>query len=104
MNVAAPTQIGPLLPPPQATLEESYKKELRRVFGIEFNNLFTITNMPIKRFADQLHREGYLEVRILFFLFFFSLSCHFTKDTSGYTPLLRLLLRPPAILSCYRNI
>lgn len=68
MNAAVSTQIGPLLPPSQAMLEESYKKELKRTFGIEFNNLFTITNMPIKRFADQLFKEGYLEVRRFFFL------------------------------------
>src|SRR4029077_5733245 len=33
-------------------------QELRDGFGIEFNRLLTITNMPIKRFADQLRRLG----------------------------------------------
>ena len=50
--------LGASLPPPQAKLEADYKRELRNHFGIEFNHLFTITNMPIKRFADFLLREG----------------------------------------------
>merc|ERR1719285_1586319 len=49
--------IGPFLPPPQAALQAKYKEELRQDFQIEFNGLFTITNMPIKRFADFLHRR-----------------------------------------------
>ncbi len=50
--------LGPSLPPPQAALEREYKRELRAAFGIEFNGLFTITNMPIKRFAEDLARQG----------------------------------------------
>jgi radical SAM/Cys-rich protein len=50
--------LGAFLPPPQAALEQRYREELRGLFGIEFHQLFTITNMPIKRFADQLHRAG----------------------------------------------
>lgn len=46
------------LPPMQDRLEADYKEELRKIFGIEFNQLFTITNMPIKRFLHQLKREG----------------------------------------------
>ena len=42
-------------------LEVQYKEQLRTNFGIEFNLLFTITNMPIKRFADFLHRRGELQ-------------------------------------------
>lgn len=49
---------GAFLPPPQAELEERYRCELRSHFGIEFHHLRTITNMPIKRFADQLRRWG----------------------------------------------
>ncbi len=49
---------GPSLPPPQAELEERYRKELHQLFGIAFRRLFTITNMPIKRFAHALDREG----------------------------------------------
>ena len=48
--------VGAFLPPKQADLEKKYRYELRRLFGIEFHHLFTITNMPIKRFADQLQR------------------------------------------------
>jgi radical SAM/Cys-rich protein len=50
--------LGASLPPPQEKLEADYKRELRQNFEIEFNRLFTITNMPIKRFAELLHREG----------------------------------------------
>jgi radical SAM/Cys-rich protein len=50
--------LGASLPPPQEKLEADYKIQLRENFGIEFNRLFTITNMPIKRFADFLLREG----------------------------------------------
>jgi radical SAM/Cys-rich protein len=50
--------LGAFLPPPQEKLEADYRKQLREHFGIEFNQLFTITNMPIKRFAEWLQREG----------------------------------------------
>jgi radical SAM/Cys-rich protein len=50
--------LGPFLPPSQANLEADYKKQLREHFGIQFHRLFTLTNMPIKRFADCLHRSG----------------------------------------------
>jgi radical SAM/Cys-rich protein len=50
--------LGASLPPPQEKLEADYKSHLHESFGIEFNRLFTITNMPIKRFADMLLREG----------------------------------------------
>jgi radical SAM/Cys-rich protein len=50
--------LGAFLPPPQPALETRYRDELGRLFGIEFHQLFTITNMPIKRFADQLQRWG----------------------------------------------
>jgi radical SAM/Cys-rich protein len=50
--------VGVFLPPPQAVLEARYRDELRRGFGIEFDRLLTITNMPIKRFADDLDRQG----------------------------------------------
>jgi len=45
---------GPVLPPSQVELEASYKKVLTEKFSIEFNHLFTITNMPIKRFGSTL--------------------------------------------------
>ncbi len=50
--------LGASLPPAQAELEERYRVELRQLFGIEFSRLLTITNMPIKRFAQQLRREA----------------------------------------------
>ncbi|HTV54958.1 MAG TPA: arsenosugar biosynthesis radical SAM (seleno)protein ArsS [Terriglobia bacterium] len=50
--------LGPFLPPSQKNLEAAYKKQLRGHFGIEFHRLFTLTNMPIKRFADSLRRTG----------------------------------------------
>ena len=52
---------GAFLPPDQTKLEGQYKDQLRDQFGITFDSLFTITNMPIKRFADYLHREGKLQ-------------------------------------------
>eukprot|EP00898_Chlorokybus_atmophyticus_P002382 jgi/Chlat1/3144/Chrsp21S03375 len=52
---------GAFLPPSQEVLQQQYKEELMVHFGIEFNGLFTITNMPIKRYADYLHREGKME-------------------------------------------
>ena len=45
---------GPVLPPSQSKLEKEYKSYLRESFDIEFNNLFTITNMPINRFGSTL--------------------------------------------------
>lgn len=53
--------LGASLPPPQEKLETDYKKQLRERFGIEFNRLFTITNMPIKRFSEFLIRNGQQE-------------------------------------------
>ncbi|MEH6589502.1 MAG: arsenosugar biosynthesis radical SAM (seleno)protein ArsS [Halioglobus sp.] len=50
--------VGAVLPPPQAALEVDYKRELGQRFGIEFNELFTITNMPISRFGAVLLAQG----------------------------------------------
>src|SRR5207244_6883312 len=50
--------VGPKLPGPQAALEADYKAALGREFGIVFNHLFTITNQPIARFAEDLRRQG----------------------------------------------
>lgn len=49
---------GPSLPPPQAELELEFREELGTRFDIRFNRLLTITNMPIKRFAQDLERSG----------------------------------------------
>ena len=50
--------LGTSLPPAQASLEPAYKQHLAEDFGIRFNSLFTITNMPIKRFREQLQRQN----------------------------------------------
>ncbi len=50
--------VGASLPPPQAELEADYKRALGERYGISFNRLFTITNMPISRFNDYLQRRG----------------------------------------------
>lgn len=49
---------GPFLPPPQAALEADYKRELQSRFGIQFNQLLTLTNMPISRFGSVLLSKG----------------------------------------------
>lgn len=48
--------VGAFLPPKQADLEKTYKKELAEKFDIHFNQLLAITNMPIHRFKAQLRR------------------------------------------------
>ncbi len=50
--------LGATLPPLQDRLERDYKQHLRTQFDIEFNRLLTITNMPIRRFAEALARTG----------------------------------------------
>ena len=50
--------VGPVLPPPQVELENDYKRELGDRFGIAFDQLFTITNMPISRFGAVLLAQG----------------------------------------------
>jgi radical SAM/Cys-rich protein len=49
---------GPSLPPPQAALEAEYKRVLGESYGIVFNQLFTLTNMPIQRFGSTLISKG----------------------------------------------
>ncbi len=49
---------GAALPPPQAALQADYKRILGETFGIRFNHLFTITNMPIQRFGSTLISKG----------------------------------------------
>jgi radical SAM/Cys-rich protein len=53
--------VGPYLPAAQAVLEADYKRELAGKFGIAFNGLFTITNMPINRFRLHLEKSGQYE-------------------------------------------
>lgn len=58
--------VGPHLPPPQAKLEEDYRRILGGQFGIVFNRLFCLSNMPITRYATHLKLRGeydhYLEL------------------------------------------
>ena len=46
------------LPPAQCQLEQDYKRELNNRYGIVFNHLYTLTNMPIKRFGSTLISKG----------------------------------------------
>lgn len=58
--------VGPHLPPPQEKLEQDYRKILGEAFGVEFNRLYCLTNMPITRYAKHLKLRGeydrYLEL------------------------------------------
>lgn len=53
--------LGVSLPPSQNKLESDYKRELKQLFDIEFNQLFTITNLPVNRFLDFLLKENKYE-------------------------------------------
>ena len=53
--------VGPYLPAAQAGLETDYKRELKDKFGLVFNGLYTITNMPINRFKLHLDKSGQYE-------------------------------------------
>lgn len=59
---------GAFLPGSQSSLEREFKTQLKRRFGIEFNQLFVITNMPIARFLDYLiasdNYEAYMETLV----------------------------------------
>eukprot|EP00775_Hariotina_reticulata_P010741 gene10742-10897_t len=51
---------GAFLAPPQDKLQPAYKQELAEAYGIHFNSLLCLNNMPIKRFADWLIRQDQL--------------------------------------------
>jgi radical SAM/Cys-rich protein len=53
--------LGPALPPAQEKLEAAYHRELEARYGVAFNRLYTITNMPISRFLDDLLQSGQYE-------------------------------------------
>jgi radical SAM/Cys-rich protein len=53
--------VGAYLPPPQCALEADYKRELAERFGVRFNRLLTLTNMPIQRFGSTLVSRGEFE-------------------------------------------
>ena len=50
--------LGPTLPPEQTALQAAYKRELSEHFGIVFNELYAMTNMPIQRFGSTLISRG----------------------------------------------
>lgn len=50
--------VGAFLPPEQSAIEADFKRELRERYTIVFNDLYTITNMPIARYLDWLRRSG----------------------------------------------
>ena len=52
--------LGASLPPPQESLEQDYKKHLKEQFGLRFDRLLAMTNLPVKRFSESLHRSGEL--------------------------------------------
>lgn len=60
--------LGAKLPPPQGELEADYKEALERDHGIVFNKLYTLTNQPIARFAEDLRKQNqwdaYLELLV----------------------------------------
>ena len=49
---------GPALPPPQERLQADYNRHLEEGYGIAFNRLYTLTNMPIQRFGSMLVSKG----------------------------------------------
>jgi radical SAM/Cys-rich protein len=53
--------LGPTLPPQQESLEADYRRELFERYKVSFNRIYTITNMPISRFLDDLVTHGQLE-------------------------------------------
>ena len=53
--------VGAFLPPSQNELEADYKRELKKHFGIVFNNLYTLTNLPVGRFASYLWHNNKLD-------------------------------------------
>jgi radical SAM/Cys-rich protein len=53
--------VGAFLPANQAALQDEWKRELKERYDIDFNALFTITNMPISRFLDYLLESGNYE-------------------------------------------
>lgn len=50
--------LGARLPPDQPALQTAYREHLGEAYGVTFNELFAMTNMPIKRFARMLERDG----------------------------------------------
>jgi radical SAM/Cys-rich protein len=53
--------VGAFLPPKQKEVEAQFKKDLAHLYGISFNRMYTITNMPISRFLEFLLKSGNFE-------------------------------------------
>ncbi|MHB1286118.1 MAG: arsenosugar biosynthesis radical SAM (seleno)protein ArsS [Leptospirales bacterium] len=53
--------VNPVLPPPQAELEEEYREVLWKNHGVRFDRLFVLANMPIQRFRAHLVQTGQLK-------------------------------------------
>jgi len=53
--------VGAFLPPKQEATETQFRKELRAKHGVEFNHLYTITNMPVSRYLEFLVESGNYE-------------------------------------------
>jgi len=53
--------VGPFLPALQSELESDYKRKLKEHFGVVFNNLYTLANLPIGRFASYLRHNNKLD-------------------------------------------
>jgi len=52
---------GAFMPPQQKSIETDFRREMQKRYGVSFNNLFTITNMPVGRFLKFLSDSGNLE-------------------------------------------
>ncbi len=53
--------VGTFLPGSQTALEQEWKRQMVRLYGVEFSSLYTITNMPISRFLEFLEDSGQTE-------------------------------------------
>lgn len=53
--------VGAFLPAGQGSLEAEWKRELKRLHGVSFDALYTITNMPISRYLEWLEKGGRVE-------------------------------------------
>ena len=73
---------GATLPPPQQALERAYRRELRERFGIGFDRLHTLANMPIQRFGSTLVSKGTLAAYLALL-----------KDAHGSANLARVMCR-----------
>ena len=79
---------GASLPPNQKELEADYKREMQKHFGIVFNDLYCITNMPIARFKSYLKRNNQLDAYMQLLIESFNpatvdgLMCRNTINTS----------------------